>query len=68
MSNSFDHAISQHAIEVCEASARDIADGNLFDARDILSESQRALDAYLRERGREPTAPPAKPAKSSRAA
>jgi hypothetical protein len=53
-------------LDACEASLRDIAEGQVFDARDVLTESQRALEAYLR-------APPiivrrGKPAKPSRAA
>jgi hypothetical protein len=68
MSDNFDHATPQHAIAVCEASVRDIAEGNLFDARDVLAESQRALDTYLRERATVPTARRGKPAKSIRAA
>ncbi len=56
MSHRCDHATPRQAIDVCEASVRDIADGNLFDARDFLSESQHALDTYVHKCATVPTA------------
>ena len=68
MNDRIENPTPRHIVDACEASLRDIAEGNVFDARDVLAESQRALDAYRLAHPTAAVTRRGKPAKSSRAA
>ncbi len=48
MSHSVFRPAPRELLDSCDASLRDIAEGNVFDARDILIESQQLLDGHPR--------------------